>query len=62
MTLLTLTFELEVDEAGHKAYLETWPDFAEETIEETITRETLAALEFEGLISGRCAVNGKVIA
>lgn len=58
---LTLTFEVEIDEAGYAGYRETYPELAaEETIEQTLIREAVASWEYESLTTGVVA-NGKKV-
>ncbi len=43
--------EVDVDVAAWQVYLAEYPGFGDESIAETLTREAIAAWEFEGLTS-----------
>lgn len=53
---LHLTFDIEVDPDGLERYRAEYPDFERETPIETLSREAIAAWEWDGLIAGGALV------
>lgn len=47
---IEITLELDISDDGLLQYRQEWPDFATESVRETIAREMITALDSEGLL------------